>query len=68
MDAQGIAQWLIDNPQEWFRLAELVAERKPFYARQLAEDFDLHAVNYHPVNRDDWVDEFQEWKDFDPDC
>ena len=67
MDAQGIAQWLIDNPQEWFRLAELVAERKPDYARQLAEDFDLHAVNYHPVD-DDGVTEQQEWHDFDPDC
>lgn len=66
MDAQGIAQWLIDNPQEWFRLAELVAERKPFYARQLAEDFDLHAVNY--ATPDDGVTEQQEWHDFDPNC
>lgn len=66
MVAQDIAQWLIANPEEWFKLAELVAERKPDYARQLAEDFDLHAVNYHPV--DDGVTEQQEWKDFDPDC
>ena len=49
MNAKDIAQWLIENPQEWFKLAEYVAERKPDYARQLSEDFELHAVNYAPT-------------------
>lgn len=66
MDAQGIAQWLIDNPQEWFRLAELVAEHKPDYAWQLVDAFGVAAVNY--AAPDDGVTEQQEWHDFDPDC
>jgi hypothetical protein len=43
MGTQDIAEWLINNPQAWFRLAELVAEQKPDYARQIARAFDDQA-------------------------
>jgi hypothetical protein len=48
MNTKDIAQWLIENPQEWFRLAEYVAELMPDYARQLSDDFDHYAVYYAP--------------------
>ena len=40
MGTQAIAQWLIDNPQAWFNLAELIAEKNPDYAKQLAQAFE----------------------------
>jgi len=47
MSTQDIAQWLIDNPQVWFELAGLVAEKNPDYARQLAQAFDDQFWNAH---------------------
>lgn len=46
MGTQAIAQWLIDNPQAWFNLAELIAEKNPDYARQLAQAFEDQFWNY----------------------
>ena len=40
MNIQDIAQWFIDNPQAWFQLAELIAEKNPNYAKQLAQAFE----------------------------
>ena len=40
MDIETISKWLIDNPQAWFNLAELIAEKNPDYARQLAQAFE----------------------------
>lgn len=46
MGTKDIAQWLIDNPQVWFELAGLIAEKNPDYARQLANAFDDQFWNY----------------------
>lgn len=67
MDAQGIAQWLIANPQAWFQLAEYIAEKNWEYAEQLADTFGDMACNYAPA-LDGQPSEQQEWHDFDPDC
>ena len=52
MDAAKIADWLVDNPQEWGRVAEFVAQGAPAYARQIGDTFADLAWEYEE-NGDD---------------
>ena len=52
MDTKSVAEWLIENPQAWFQLAELVAEKNWACADQIGQAFEDMAERYYPVDID----------------
>ena len=46
MNPESVAQWLLDNPQSWFRVAGLVAASYTISAEQIAEAFSQAAYDY----------------------
>lgn len=69
MNDKSVAQWLLEHPQAWNRVAELVAEVNANGAQQLADRFADMAYEYgYDSDYDGQPDEAQEWHDFDPEC
>lgn len=56
MDPVSIAQWLIDNPSQWVRVAEETACMNPKYAYQIADAFADMAYEYNPDTMHDDLD------------
>lgn len=52
MNPESVAQWLLDNPQNWFRVAQFVAASYTISAEQIAEAFSDAAYAYDYDHRD----------------
>lgn len=59
MNPQSVAQWLLDNPQDWFRVARSVAASYTISAEQIAEAFSQAAYEYDEDRDSDDSDDAQ---------
>lgn len=50
MEPKAVAEWLLENPQVWFQLAGLVAEKNWNYADQIGQAFEDMAERHQPDN------------------